>query len=73
MNIMKAKRKPIVEWDSEFLGLNTEEILENESVKVVKVEAPLVERKRILIRADTIEQAADKLADAIISEGVLEA
>ena len=72
MNIMKAKRKPIEEWDSAALGLSVEEIRAGSSVEVVRVEAPLVERKRVVIEADTVEEAAMKLAEAIVAERVLE-
>jgi electron transfer flavoprotein beta subunit len=72
MNIMKAKRKPTEEWDIEALGISTDEIVKSSSVRVIKVMLPKVERKRIIIKADTIEEAASQLADAIIAEGVLE-
>ncbi len=72
MNIMKAKRKPTEEWDAEVLGLSSEEVKASSSVEVLKVEAPKVNRKRIVIKADTVEEAAAQLAEAIISEGVLE-
>ncbi|MQY82278.1 hypothetical protein GH157_01130, partial [archaeon] len=73
MNIMRAKKKPTEEWDASALGLSAEELRTESSIEVVKVEAPLVERKRIVIDAETVEEAAAKLADAIISEGVVEA
>jgi len=69
MNILKAKRKPTVEWDAADIGLSANEI--KSSVEVLKVEAPLVERKHILIEAETVEEAAEKLAEAIVAEGVL--
>jgi electron transfer flavoprotein beta subunit len=72
MNIMKAKRKPTEEWDAEAVGLSAEEIKASSAVEILKVEAPKVDRKRIVIKADTVEEAAAQLADAIISEGVLE-
>jgi electron transfer flavoprotein beta subunit len=72
MNIMKAKRKPTEEWDAEAVGLSAEEVKASSSVKVLKVETPKVDRKRIVIKADTVEEAAEQIADAIISEGVLE-
>ena len=72
MNIMKAKRKPTVEWDAAALDLSSEEIKAASAVKVLEVEAPLVERKRIIIKAETIEEAAKKLAEAILAEGILE-
>jgi len=72
MNIMRAKKKPTEEWDVAALGLSAEEVREGSSVEVLSVEAPLVERKRIVIGAETVEEAAEKLAEAIIAEGVLE-
>jgi electron transfer flavoprotein beta subunit len=71
MNIMKAKRKPTEEWDSVALGLSVEDVRAGSSVKVVHVEAPLVERKRVIIEADTVDEAATKLAELIIAERVL--
>ena len=72
INIMKAKRKPMVEWDAAALGLSPGEVKAASAVEVLKVEAPLVERKRIIIKAETVEEAAEKLAEAILAEGVLE-
>jgi len=72
MNIMKAKRKPTEEWDAEAVGLSAEEIKASSAVEILKVEAPRVDRKRIVIKADTVEEAAAQLADAVLSEGVLE-
>jgi electron transfer flavoprotein alpha/beta subunit len=72
MNIMKAKRKPTEEWEAASLGLAAEEIKAASSVEILEVTAPLVERKRIVIEAETVEDAAAKLAEAIIAEGVLE-
>jgi len=71
MNIMKAKRKPTTEWDAEALELEAEEIKASSSVEVLRVEAPVVERKRLMIEAETVEEAAEKLAEAILGEGVL--
>ena len=72
MNIMKAKRKPTEEWNAKSLGIIDDEIKASISIKVLKVEAPQVDRKRIVIKADTLEEASALLADVIISEGVLE-
>ncbi|MGD2200183.1 MAG: electron transfer flavoprotein subunit beta/FixA family protein [Candidatus Bathyarchaeota archaeon] len=72
MNIMKAKKKPTEEWYAEALGLSAEEIRGGSSVEVLGVEAPKVERKRVVIEAETVEEAAEKLAEAIVAEGVLE-
>ena len=72
MNIMRAKRKPTEEWDIAALGLSAEVVRAGSSVEVLKVEAPLVERKRVIIEAETVKEAAEKLAEVIITEGVLE-
>jgi electron transfer flavoprotein beta subunit len=72
MNIMKAKRKPTVEWDAGALGLSAEEVKASLSVEVLKVVAPKVDRKRVVIKAATVEEAAAQLAEALVSEGVLE-
>lgn len=72
MNIMRAKRKPVEEWDAAALGLSVKEVRAGSSVEVLEVVAPLVERKRVIIEAETVEEAAEKLAEVIIAEGVLE-
>jgi electron transfer flavoprotein beta subunit len=72
MNIMKAKRKPVEEWDTKDLGLSVGEVRSETSVEVLKVEAPEVSRKRVVIQADTVEEVAVKLVEAIMAEGVLE-
>jgi electron transfer flavoprotein alpha/beta subunit len=72
MNIMKAKRKPIKEWNTAALRLSAEEVKGGSSIEVLNVEAPLVERKRVVIEAETVEEAAGKLAEVILAEGVLE-
>jgi electron transfer flavoprotein alpha/beta subunit len=72
MNIMKAKKKPTEEWDAAALGLSADELRAGSSVEVLRVEAPKVERKRVVIEAKTVQEAAAKLAEAIVAEGVLE-
>jgi len=72
MNIMRAKRKPVEEWNAATLGLSADEVRAGSSVEVLDVITPLVERKRVVIEAESVEEAAEKLAEAIMSEGVLE-
>jgi electron transfer flavoprotein beta subunit len=72
MNIMKAKRKPFTEWNAEALGLNVEELRASVRVVVSDVKAPEVKRKRVMIRAEKIEEAVAKLVSALTAEGVLE-
>lgn len=71
MNIMKAKRKPQTIWSLSDLGLSLEEVKAQSFVKIKDVTAPMVSRKQIKIEAETIEEAAVKLAAAIREEGVL--
>jgi electron transfer flavoprotein alpha/beta subunit len=71
MNIMKAKRKPQTVWSLADLGLSPEEVEKISYVKIKDVKAPLVVRKQLKIEADSVEEAALKLAAAIIEEGVL--
>jgi len=71
MNIMKAKRKPQTIWSLSDLGLSLAEVKAQSFVKIKDVTAPLVSRKQVKIEADTIEEAAAKLAAAIREEGVL--
>jgi electron transfer flavoprotein beta subunit len=72
MSIMRAKSKPIVTLDALALGLLPEEISRGGAIEVVGVEALRVERKRIMVKGETIEEAVDKLIHHLITEGVLE-
>jgi len=73
MNIMKAKKKPIVELNAQSLGLSVENIRALSSIEILRVEAPIVERKHVILKGETLEEAAQKLARAILAEGLLEA
>lgn len=71
MKIMRAKKKPRVVWDAAALGLDTGEIKAMSFVTITDVTAPLVERKQIKIEANTVKEAAAKLAEALAGEGVI--
>lgn len=71
MNIMKAKKKPQTVWTAPDLGLNPDEVKSMSYVRVLGVKAPKVERKQIKVEADTVEEAAAKLARYLVGEGVL--
>jgi electron transfer flavoprotein beta subunit len=71
MNIMKAKRKPQTIWSVSDLGLTLDEVKAQSYVKIKDVTAPLVSRKQVKIEADSVEEAAVKLAAAIREEGVI--
>jgi electron transfer flavoprotein beta subunit len=71
MNIMKAKKKPQTIWTLADLGLSLEEVQAMSYVKIKDVTAPKMTRKQVKIEAETIEEAAAKLAAAIKEEGVI--
>ena len=71
MNIMKAKRKPQTIWSLSDLGITLDDVKAQSYVKIKDVTAPLVSRKQVKIEADTVEEAAVKLAAAIREEGVI--
>ena len=72
MAIMKASKKPIVEWSLEDLGISKDKVGEaGSAVRVLEVLAPKVERKSIVIKGETPEEVAEKLAKALIKEGVV--
>jgi len=71
MQIMKAKKKPQTIWSAKDLCLDPEDINEQSIVRVLDVIAPEVDRKQITIEAESVEEAAEKLADALMEEGVI--
>jgi len=71
MNIMKAKKKPQTIWTAPDLSLNPDKVKAMSYVKVLGVKAPKVERKQIKVEADTVEEAAAKLAQYLVGEGIL--
>jgi electron transfer flavoprotein beta subunit len=73
MNIMKAKKKPITEWNLHDLSLRVDELKASVKVRVTDIKAPEVKRKKIAVKADKMEKVVSKLLEYLISEGVLEA
>ncbi len=72
MAIMKASKKEVVLWNAADLGIIKEKVGESGSAtKVLSVLAPKVERKKIVIKGETPAETAEKLAKALIQEGVL--
>ncbi len=71
MSIMKAKKKPQTVWATGDIGLDAAEVKALSYVQVTSVIAPKVERKQVKIEADTVEEAAAKLVEALAREGVL--
>jgi electron transfer flavoprotein beta subunit len=72
MAIMKATKKEIVAWKAGDLGILQEKVGEKGSaIQVTEVLAPKVERRKIVIKGETVEEIAEELAKALIKEGVV--
>jgi electron transfer flavoprotein beta subunit len=69
MMIMKASKKEIVTWTLADLGVEKAKLASK--IEVVEVLAPKTERKRIKITGENAAEIADKLAKALIQEGVV--
>jgi len=68
MMIMKASKKEIVTWSLADLGVQKEKL--EPKIEVIEVLAPKTERKRIKITGENAAEIAEKLAKALIEEGV---
>ncbi len=72
MAIMKASKKEIVIWRAADLSIAGEKTGESGSaVQILDVLAPKTERKRIVIKGETPTETAEKLAKALVQEGVI--
>jgi len=72
MNIMKASKKEVVPWKAADLNIPKEKVGESgSSIKILSVLAPKAERKKIVIKGETPAETAEKLAKALIQEGVV--
>jgi electron transfer flavoprotein beta subunit len=69
MMIMKASKKEIVNWTLADLGVASEKLVP--SIELIEVLAPKTERKRIKITGENPQGMAEKLAKALIQEGVV--
>ena len=69
MMIMKASKKEIVTWTTADLNIQKEKI--DAKIEVIEVLAPKTERKNIMITGENAEEIAEKLAKALIQEGVV--
>jgi len=69
MMIMKASKKEIVTWTAADLNIQQEKI--GAKIEVVEVLAPKTERKKIRITGENSAEIAEKLAKALIQEGVV--
>jgi len=69
MMIMKASKKEIVKWTLQDIGAQKEKIASK--VELLEALAPKMERKKIIIKGETVQEIAEKLAKALIQEGVV--
>jgi electron transfer flavoprotein beta subunit len=69
MMIMKASKKEIVSWTVADLGVQQDKLVSK--IELVEVLAPKTERKKIKITGDSVQEIAEKLAKALIQEGVV--
>jgi len=69
MMIMKASKKEIVTWTLADIGVQKEKIASK--IDVLEALAPRMERKKIIIKGETVQEIAEKLAKALIQEGVI--
>jgi electron transfer flavoprotein beta subunit len=69
MNIMKASKKEIVSWTVADLGVQQDKLVSK--LELVEVLAPKTERKKIKITGESVQEIAEKLAKALIQEGVV--
>ncbi len=72
MNIMKAKKKPLMELDSAALGINSDELRASPRVEILDVRAPEVKRKHVVVKEETLDATVAKLVRLLTAEGVLE-
>jgi electron transfer flavoprotein beta subunit len=69
MMIMKASKKEIVTWTLKDLDVSTERIAAK--TEVIDALAPKMERKRIKITGESVQEIAEKLAKVLIQEGIV--
>jgi electron transfer flavoprotein beta subunit len=69
MMIMRASKKEIVTWTAADLNIPKEKL--NSRIEVIEVLAPKSERRKIKITGENVQEIADKLARALIQEGVV--
>ena len=69
MMIMKASKKEIVTWTVADLNIPKDKI--EPKIEVTEVLAPKTERKKIMITGENAQEIAEKLAKALIQEGIV--
>jgi electron transfer flavoprotein beta subunit len=69
MMIMKASKKEIVTWTAADLGVQKDKI--SPKIEIIEVLAPKTERKKIKITGENVQEIAEKLAKALVQEGII--
>ena len=69
MMIMKASKKEVVAWSLKDLNVTAEKI--GSRIEIISVLAPKMDRKKIKVTGESVQEIAEKLAKAIIQEGVI--
>ncbi|MGD0029444.1 MAG: electron transfer flavoprotein subunit beta/FixA family protein [Candidatus Bathyarchaeia archaeon] len=69
MMIMRASKKEIVTWTASDLNLQKNKI--DSKIELIEVLAPKTERKKIKITGENPQEIADKLAKALIQDGII--
>jgi electron transfer flavoprotein beta subunit len=69
MMIMRASKKEIVTWTASDLNLQKDKI--DSKIELIEVLAPKTERKKIKITGENSQEIADKLAKALIQDGII--
>lgn len=70
--ILRASRKDITVWSLAELGIPGERVgPKGSGVRVLKVVAPEVRKKAVIIKAETAREAAEELAKVIVKERLL--
>ena len=69
MNIMKASKKEIVTWSLKDLSVPVDKIASK--IEILEVLAPKMERKKIKITGESVQEIAEKLAKALVQEGIV--
>lgn len=71
MNIMRARKKPMLDWTFGDLGLSGDKLSDLSKVSTTSIEIPMVERKNIIIEADSAEEMVKILVQHLREDGVL--
>jgi electron transfer flavoprotein beta subunit len=69
MQILKASKKPLQEWDASVLGITFTDF-GGDDYRIISNLAPVEERKRVILEGK-LDENIDKLVNALQKEGVL--